>query len=74
MIEVRTKPLMSPVQAGYTRGYRRDLYRELPKPKLAEFQHTETQTICRSRRTSLQHHRTIRMCSSTHNYAAYFPA
>ena len=37
LIEVWTKPLMSPAHAGYTRGYRRDLYRELRKPKLAQF-------------------------------------
>ena len=71
VIERRNRPLMSPVQAGYTRGYRRDLYRELPTSQLTKSEQSETQTICRSRRTSLQHHRTIRMCSSTHMQPTY---
>ena len=45
VVERRNGPLMSPVQASYTRGYRRDLYRELPTPKLAEFQHTEERRL-----------------------------
>ena len=71
VIEVRNKPRMSPVQAGYTRGYRRDLYRELPTSQLTKSEQSETQTICRSRRTSLQHRRTVRMCSSTHMQPTY---
>ena len=71
VIEVRTKPLMSPVQAGYTRGYRRDLYQELPKPQPNNSQQSDIQTICRTRRTTLQHRRTIRMCSSSYMKVTY---
>ena len=52
-------------QRGYLIGS------SLPKPQLATFQHTETQTICRTRRTSLQHRQTIRMWSSIYMERTY---
>ena len=60
---------MTLVQVGYTFAdvaTCTNLYRQLPMSEPTTSQQSGIQTICRSQRTSLQHHRTIRMCSSTH--------
>ena len=58
-------------QTDYTRVCEHNVYCEKFQSQPVKIQQIDGQTICRSRRTSLQHKRTIRMWSSVYMECVY---